>query len=106
MAIRGLKFDEDWTNWKYSENVNNDALSEEWLSKRTSYIYKVGVLCAIDANKCDWVYVAVGTQRSDKSDVELKGIFQFNEGENDDIGLVLERMMELLRNMHSVFDHQ
>jgi len=74
------EFAEDWTNWQYSEDVNTDALSDDWLENRTSYIYRVGVLCAIDANKCDWVHIAIGTQR------------------------VIDRAFKLIQYTHPAFD--
>ena len=98
------EFNEDWTSWQYSEDVNTDALSEDWLENRTSYIYKVGVLCAIDANKCDWVHIAIGTQRSENSEMEVKGVFYFNEGENDDMGRVIDRAFKLIQYTHPAFD--
>lgn len=98
------EFDEHWTNWQYSENVNPDALSEDWLENQTSCIYKVSVLCAIDANKCDWVHVAIGTQRSENSEMEIKGVFYFNEGENDDMGRVIDRAFKLMQYTHPAFE--
>lgn len=98
------EFNKDWTVWDYAEDVNPDALSDDWLENRTSYIYKVGVLTAIDANKCDWVEVVIGCQRSENSDIEIKGVLNFQDGENDDIGRVLERTINLLKTIHPVFD--
>ena len=98
------KIDDYFTSWKYSENVNPDALSNDWLENRTSYIYKVGVLCAIDANKCDWVHIAIGTQRRQNSEMEVKGVFYFNEGENDDMGRVIDRAFQLIQNTHPAFE--
>lgn len=97
-------FPKDWTTWDYAEDVNPDALSEDWLENQTSYIYKVGVLTAIDANKCDWVKVAIGFQRGENSNIEIKGVLNFRDGENDDIGRVLERAVNLLKGMHPVFE--
>lgn len=96
-------FNEDWTCWEYVEDVNNDTLSDDWLENRTSFIYKVGVLTAIDANKCDWVHVAIGTQRGEKSPFEIKCEMEFNEGENDDIARVLKRALQCLEVIHPVF---
>lgn len=93
----GNNFNEDWTTWKYSEDINKDALTDDWLENNTSYIYKVGVLLAIDYNKCDWVNIAIGTQRYENSNVELKGTFNFNKGENDDIGSVIDRAVNLIK---------
>lgn len=98
------QFDEDWTNWRYSEDVSEDALTEDWLENRTSYIYKVGILAAIDANKCDWVYVAIGTQRGEHSPVQIIGVLHFEEGENDDMGRVIKRVSQLLAYTHPAFE--
>lgn len=98
------KLDDKYTSWEYSEDVNLDALSDEWLENRTSFIYKVGVLCAIDSNKCDWVHIAIGTQRSKDSEMEIKGTFYFNEGENDDMGRVIDRAFKLLQHIHPAFE--
>jgi len=98
------ELDEDWTVLEYSEDVNKDALSDDWLENRTSFIYKVGVLCAIDRNKCDWVYVVIGTQRGENSKPEVKGTFYFNKGENDDIGRVIKRAFDCMKIIHPVFE--
>lgn len=93
-----FEFEEHCTIWQYSEDVNTDALSDDWLENGTSYIHKVAVLCAIDANKCDWVHVAIGTQRGENSEMEVKGMFYFNEGENDDMGGVIDRAFKLMQH--------
>lgn len=90
--------------WIYKEDANQDALTDEWLENRTSYIYKVGVLCAIDSNKCDFVHIAIGTQRDQNSTPELKGSFYFDEGENDDMGRVIKRAIQCLELIHPVFE--
>ena len=97
-------FDYEWTNWEYSESVNDDANSEDWLKNGTSYIYKVGVLCAIDSNKCDWVHVAIGTQRTEKSQPIVIGTLNFEEGENDDMGRVINRAVKLINYTHPAFE--
>lgn len=97
------EIDQSWTVWKYSEDVNPDALSDDWLKNETSYIHKVATLCAIDANKCDWVYIVIGVQRTEGSNMKVKGMFYFDEGENDDIGRVIERAMRMLKMAHPVF---
>lgn len=91
--------------WKYSEDINPDALTEDWLEKRTSYIWKVAVLTAVDSNKLDFTHVAIGVQRDDKNLPELKGTFYFDEGENDDMGRVIHRAVSLLENMHNIFQN-
>lgn len=90
----------EYYSFDYSENKNNDALSDAWLENRTSYIYKVGVMTAIDNNKCDFVHVVIGTQRGENSEPELKGYFYFGEGENDDIGRTMKRALKLFKYMH------
>lgn len=97
------KIDEEYTVWHYHDDVNNDALSQDWLDKNTSYIYKVSIVLAIDSNKCDWVYLAIGMQRSDKSDPIVLGSLHFKEGENDDMGRTLQRTIELCQYAHSAF---
>ena len=94
----------EYTSWDYQENINPDALSEDWLKNGTSYIYKVGVVTAIDNNKCDWVHVIIGVQRKFNSTPEVKGSFYFCNGENDDIKNVIKRSVELMRSIHPVFD--
>lgn len=94
----------EFYSFDYAENKNNDALTEKWLENRTSYIYKVGVLTAMDSNKCDFVHVVIGTQRDENSEPELKGYFWFGEGENDDMGRVIERAFELLKSIHPAFE--
>jgi hypothetical protein len=95
---------EDWTSYGYREDINLDALSDAWLEKRTSYIYKVGVLTAIDANKCDWVCIVIGMQRDKDSEVTVIGVLDFIDGENDDISRVIKRSITMLQYMHPVFD--
>jgi len=94
----------EYYSFDYSENKNNDALTDAWLNNRTSYIYKVGVMAAIDRNKCDFAHVVIGTQRGENSEPELKGYFYFNEGENDDMGRVIERAFKLLQYIHPAFE--
>jgi len=98
------EFNDEWTTWDYSEDVNEDALTDAWLENRTSYIYRVGVLCAIDSNKCDWMHIAIGTQRRKNSDIELKGVFNFNKGENDDMGRVIGRAFKLIQYAHPALE--
>lgn len=98
------EYSDEWTVWDYTEDVNEDANSNDWLENNTSYVYRVATLCAIDRNKCDWLDIAIGTQRSEGADFELTGILRFKRGENDDIGRVLKRAMECLKYSHPVFD--
>ncbi len=102
--INEKKINKEYYNFEYSEDVNNDALSEDWLENRTSYIYKVGVLAAIDSNKCDFVHVAIASMRGENSTPKIKGYFYFNEGENDDMGRTIDRALKLLQYMHPAFE--
>lgn len=95
--------DPNYYVFEFSESKNEDALTNKWLKNRTSYIYNVGVLAAIDSNKCDFVHVVIATQRGINSDPELKGYFYFNQGENDDMGRVIERAFELIKSLHPAF---
>lgn len=98
------KLEDDFTSWKYLEDTNDDALSNDWLEKRTSWIYKVEVLAGIDSNKCDWAVVAIGTQRNKDSKIDIIGRLNFNKGENHDIGRVLDRALKVLTYIHPAFD--
>lgn len=88
----------------YTEDINPDALTDAWLDRGTSYIWKVGALSITDSNKCDWIYVAFGVQRGEHSRPELKGAMYFDDGENDDPGRVIRRAIECLSWQHPVFD--
>lgn len=102
--IKEAKINSKHYDFKYLEDVNEDALSEDWLENRTSYIYKIGVLTAIDLNKCDFAYVAIASIRSKDSAPEIKGYFYFNEGENDDMGRTIDRAFKLLQSIHPAFE--
>jgi len=95
--------DEEYVFYEFGSDLSEHALTEKWLKKRKSYIYEVSALAAIDSNKCDYVYIAIGVKRSDTSEPELKGTFYFEEGENDDIGRVLKRAFKVLKGLHDVF---
>lgn len=89
----------------YEECINNDAIEgDKWLDNKTSYIWKVGVLCLTDSNKCDWVNVLVGVQRDKETEPYLVAKFYFPEGENDDCGRVINRAMRMLEWMHPTFE--
>ncbi len=99
-------YDEDWTHWQYLEDTNQDVLNNTWLENRTSFIYKVAVCIAIDANKSDWVYAAIGVQRyNEDSPTQIIGTLSFPNGENGDIGRVMQRAMKLMRYATPLFDH-
>lgn len=93
----------EYYSFNYSENNNSDVLTDKWLDNGTSFIFKVAVMTAIDRNKCDFAHVVIGTQRGEDSEPELKGYLYFGEGENDDMGRVIERAFELLRYIHPAF---
>lgn len=95
---------EQWANWQYSENCNPDVLDRTWVEKRTPFIYKVGVMAAIDSNKCDWAYIAIGAQRHEGSEIDIVGHLKFKNGENDDMGRTMKRAFALLSEMHPAFD--
>jgi hypothetical protein len=90
-------------NFKYNENINEDALTEDWLKNNTSWIYKVAILTAIDSNKCDFVDVIIGTQRHKSSEPKFVGYFTFFDGENHDIPRVIKRIIDLLKINNDVF---
>lgn len=96
-------FNPEYTNYRYEEDVNPDAVTNKWLESQTSFVWKVGVLSAIDANKCDWVHFALAIQKTPNAEIDIIGHFNFSDGENDDIGRVLKRMIECLNQIHPVF---
>ena len=98
--------DEKYYSFSYSENNNDDVITSSWLNNRTSFIYKVGVMTAIDHNKCDFAHVFIGVQRTEYAEPELKGHFYFSGGENDDMGRVIERAFNILQYMHPAFEKQ
>jgi len=98
------EFDDEWTSWEYSEDVNEDANTDAWLENRTSFVYKVGVLCAIDSNKLDWIDIAIGTQRIEGSEFEVKGTLSFHRGENDDVGRVIKRAVDCMKYINPIFE--
>ena len=69
----------------YRESANPDALSDDWLENRTTYIYKVGVYIVHDDNKMDWLYAFYGYQRYEKGGFQFLGYLNFPRGENDDM---------------------
>ena len=95
--------EDEYVYFDYSENINVDVDDKDtWLEKRTSYIYKVATLAAIDNNKCDYASIIIGTQRSENSTPEIVGTLNFHRGENDDMGRVIKRAVDLLQ-MNSSF---
>jgi len=102
--VERYNINDDGLFYEYREDVNADANSNAWLENGTSYIYKVATLCAIDSDKCDYVYMAIGVQREHYAPQELKATFYFDEGENDDIGRVLNRALKLIQISHPAFE--
>ena len=94
----------DWPDCRaYSEDVNDDALSDAWLENQTSYIWKVGTLAQWDSNKCDYIHVFIGHERA-LGRYEFIGMLYYSSGENDDPGRCLRRYPECLAQLHPVFD--
>ncbi len=94
----------EFYHFDYSEDINQDAITGDWLENRTSYIYKIGVLAAIDNNKCDYVSIAFSSMRGENSQPEIKGYLEFSQGENDDIGSTMDRAFKLIQHMHPAFE--
>lgn len=105
--IKPSIFEGEWADCvQYKECVNPDAINgDDWLEKRTSYIWKVGVLATWDSNKCDWVNVFIGHHRSPDHEPEFIGHLYWQDGENDDIGRCLNRYINLLEWVHPVFEN-
>lgn len=98
--------DADWPDYRrYAEETNDDALSKLWLENNTSYIWRVGVLAQWDSNKCDYAHVFIGHER-EPGKLEFIGTLFWQDGENDDIGRCLRRVLDLLSGIHPVFDHE
>jgi hypothetical protein len=87
---------------RYAEDVNPDALTDAWLEKQTSYIWKVGVLVLADNNKLDWAYAFIGHER-EPGKHEFIGFLQFQDGENDDPGRSIRRYVACLTRADHVF---
>lgn len=94
---------DEWTNTRYVEDVNPDALTGAWLDNHTSYIWKVGTLVLTDANKLDWARIFIGHER-EPGKFEFIGHLNFNDGENDDPGRCLRRYIECAARADHVFD--
>lgn len=90
---------------RYTESVNPDALSEAWLDNRTTYIWKVGVLSLIDSNKADFARIYIGHHRAPARPVELIGMLNWQDGENDDIGRSLRRYVDTVDGHHPIFEN-
>jgi hypothetical protein len=86
----------------YAEDVNEDALTNAWLDKSTSYIYKVGCLRLFDDNKRDFGWAFVGIER-DPGDFQYLGSLYFRDGENTDCGRVMRRVLACLAGCDIVF---
>ena len=87
----------------YAENVNPDALDDrKWLDNGTSYIWKVGVLAVIDRNKSDWAYLYIGHERA-PGQYQFIGFLYWENGENDDIALCLDRYLKCAASASNLF---
>jgi len=82
---------------KYRERVNPDALTDDWLTNSTTYIYKVGVYIVMDDNKMDWLYAFYGYQRRKTSGFEFLGYLQFPQGENDDMSRTFDSIFDMVK---------
>jgi hypothetical protein len=103
-AQSGRDIVDDWTHARYTQNDNPDALTDEWLQRQTSYIWRVGVLAFWDANKCDWCGLVIGQRRSPQHQPEFKGLMYWDDGENDDPARVVRRAMDAAADLHPVFN--
>lgn len=88
----------------YKSDIEEDALSGDWLENRTSYVWKVGIAAFVDANKCDWVYVYIGHQRSDSSTPQFIGCLYWENGENDDIPRSVDRYLKIMKKIPVFWD--
>lgn len=95
--------DEDWPDCRsFKLNENPDALSDDWLTSQTSYIWRVGVLAQWDSNKCDYARIFVGHER-EPGKLEFIGMLHYQDGENDDIGRSLQRIVDVAGDIHPAF---
>ena len=88
----------------YSEDINDDALSNAWLDNGTSYIWKVGVLTVVDGNKADWAKMYIAHQRSPAHLIQFIGRMYWEEGENDDMARCLHRYLKCASNASIMFE--
>lgn len=95
---------DDWPDRReYAEHVNEDALSDAWLDRSTSYIWKVGVLAQWDSNKTDHARLFIAHERQ-PGRPEFIGVLHWCDGENDDIGRSLPRYLRCAQALsHPVF---
>lgn len=95
--------DPEWPDCRsFDMSESPDALSGNWLNKRTSYIWRVGVLAQWDSNKCDYARIFVGHERA-PGKLEFIGMLYYQDGENDDIGRSLQRIVNIAGNIHPAF---
>lgn len=85
----------EYAFFKYEEDINDPE----------SFVYKVGVCVAIDANKSDWAFIALGSQRTKTSNPKLHGLISFKNGENDDPGAIIRRAVICLERSDLLFDN-
>lgn len=107
-AAEGLGFDleDDWTHAAYSQDTNDDALSDAWLDKGSSYIWRVGTLSIWDANKCDWCGLVFGQRRDPDRRPEVIGSARWDDGENDDPARTFVRALTAAAMVHPVFHYE
>ncbi len=92
---------------QYIEHVNPDAAgnAQAAIEAGTSFVHRVGVLAAWDSNKCDEAWLLLG-QQQDGEAPRCVGVFFWEQGENDDIGGVLQRFYALTQTLrHPVFHY-
>lgn len=89
----------------YSQDVNDDAINgDAWLDNGTSWVWKVAVLTLFDSNKRDFGKAYLGMQKSPSSEPILIGTVEFGDGENDDCGRVMRRLLNCLSDAEVCFD--
>lgn len=111
MLTARTPLDPDWPDHRrYVEDTNDDAhpehpcvacpqsgrLEEAWLARDTSYIWRVGILTQVDANKADHVTIFIAHER-EPGWLQYIGCLHWEGGENDDLGRSLTRYLELAR---------
>jgi len=98
-------YDPDWDHCDYRESdVPAADDGDAWLETKQSFIRRVGVLAVWDSNKTDYAGLFYGMMRSADSQPIFVGFQWFPEGENDDIGRLLDRYSNCIAQVgHPVF---